>query len=220
MTTPRTDTRAATAFHTLTAVLGAAAVLVQLVLVARGTDVLVPENGAAASTATRIVRFFSYFTIQSNLLVILTAASLALRPRMDGRVWRVLRLDALVGITVTGIVYATLLAPLVNLSGLAGVTDKVFHYAIPVLAVVGWVLFGPRPRVDRGVVIRSLIWPLLYMVYIAAFGAATGWYPYPFIDVVSLGYGRVLVNALGILVLILLMGLLYRWLDRKLPARP
>ena len=220
MTSPRTGTRASVVFHAVTAVLGAAAVVTQLVLTARGVDVLVPEEGGAASAGERILRFFSYFTIQSNLLVIVTAATLALRPDRDGRVWRVVRLDALIGITVTGIIYATLLAPLVNLTGIARITDIVFHYAIPILAVVGWLLFGPRPRIDRTVLLRSLIWPLAYIVWIAIYGALSGWYPYPFIDVGDLGYPRTLLHGAGILLLLLVMGLLYRWLDRKLPTRP
>lgn len=216
----RSDTRAATAVHALTALLGAAAVVVQLVLVLRGGEVLVPDGGRVAGVGEEVVRFFSYFTIQSNLLVVVTTATLALRPDRDGRWWRVLRLDAMVGITVTGVVYATVLAPLVTLTGAAAATNVVFHYLIPVLAVIGWALFGPRPRISGSVLGWSLAWPVLYMGWIAVLGAITDWYPYPFIDVVDLGYGRVLLNAVGVVALILMVGLLYRWADHRLPARP
>jgi hypothetical protein len=34
-------------------------------------------------------------------------------------------------------------------------------------------------------------WPLLWIVYTFAHGAATGWYPYPFLDAHTHGYGRI-----------------------------
>jgi hypothetical protein len=43
-----------------------------------------------------------------------------------------------------------------------------------------------------------VLWPLAYFVYAMLRGAATGFYPYPFIDVDRLGYAQVLVNAVGV----------------------
>lgn len=45
--------------------------------------------GGAPSHAERIVRLFSYFTILSNVLVLVTSWLLARRPDRDGRVLRV-----------------------------------------------------------------------------------------------------------------------------------
>ena len=73
-----------------------------------------PEAGD--STATLVVHFFSYFTILSNLLVGVTSAMLLVNPVRDGRVFRIARLDALLCIAVTGIVYNTVLAGLQELS--------------------------------------------------------------------------------------------------------
>ena len=55
---------------------------------------------------------------------------------------------AVIGITVTGVVHFILLRPLLDLDGADYVADKLLHMVVPVLAVVGWALFGPRPRVD------------------------------------------------------------------------
>ena len=74
----------------------------QLVMVIRGIDVLVPQEGQAPAVLTRVLRFFSYFTVQSNILVALSVLPLLRYPAMDDRAWRVLRLDALMGISVTG----------------------------------------------------------------------------------------------------------------------
>ena len=61
----------------------------QLVLVVRGVNVLVEDDGTAAPAAERVVRFFSYFTIQSNMLACVTALTLVRRPDRDGRWWRI-----------------------------------------------------------------------------------------------------------------------------------
>ena len=60
--------------------------------------------------ANRVLRVLSFFTIQSNILSGIVSGQLARNPVRDGRIWRAARLAALFGITVTGIVYATVLA--------------------------------------------------------------------------------------------------------------
>ncbi|HYQ74428.1 MAG TPA: hypothetical protein VER05_04735, partial [Cellulomonas sp.] len=60
--------------------------------------------GDAGTVSERLVRLFSYFTIQSNLLVLVASALLAARPARSGRVMAVLHLDALLCIAVTGVV--------------------------------------------------------------------------------------------------------------------
>jgi hypothetical protein len=196
----------------------AAAVGVQLVLVLQGKNVLTDAHGRIPAVSTRVIRFLSYFTIESNLLCLFTAATLVADPGRDGRVWRVLRVDALVGITVTGLIYVTLLRPVVNLHGVSKLTDIGMHYASPLLVVIGWLLFGPRPRIDRSVLLPSLAWPALYVGYTIAHGAATKWYPYPFVDVVTLGYRVTLRNGVGICVLLLGISVLFLladdWLSR------
>ncbi|NED97956.1 hypothetical protein G1H11_21905 [Phytoactinopolyspora alkaliphila] len=188
----------------------------QLVMVIRGIEVLVPEGEELAPTPTRVVNFFSYFTVQSNILLAVAAAVLVKNPRYDGPAWRVLRLAGLMGITVTGIVFVTLLRPIVELDGLAAATNVGFHYLSPLLGVAGWALFDPHQRLGRRVLLWTLIWPLAWLAYTLIRGAARDWYPYPFIDVVELGYGRTLANALGVTVLMLVVGGAFLLGDRRL----
>jgi hypothetical protein len=191
------------------AVLVTAALVVQAVLVAR-------LHGAPVGT--RFIRMFSYFTIQSNLLVGVAAVTLAVSPARDGPVWRVLRLDGLVGISVTGVVYTTVLRSTVNLHGWAAATDAVFHYVVPLMAVLGWLAFGPRPRVGRRTVAWSLAWPIAWLGYTLLHGRASGWYPYPFINVTEHGYAVVAVNSLLVTVVLAVMAAAF-WLgDAYLPG--
>jgi hypothetical protein len=182
-----------------------AALIVQAVLSARTAGLPVP---------IRFNRLLSFFTVQSNILVALTALMLARDPGNDGRAWRVLRLDALIGISVTGVVYSTVLAGTQHLTGWAAVTDTVFHYVAPIAAVAGWLVFGPRPRIDGRSL--ALAWPLAYFGYTLLHGHYARWYPYPFVDVLTHGYGTVLLNALVVTVVLTAVGACYWAGDRYL----
>jgi len=200
--------------HLLTALVAATAVVLQLVLVIDGANTLLPEEDA--SLGTRLVQFFVYFTILTNLLVLAVTVSLAREPDRDGRVWRVLRLDAVVCIAVTGVVHWFFLRPLLDLSGASYVADKLLHVVVPILAVGGWLWVGPRGRASQAELLPSLALPVVWLVLTLLGGALSGWYPYPFLDVDDLGYARVAVNCVGVAVLFLLNAAGAIGLDRRL----
>jgi hypothetical protein len=209
-------TRAATTWHAATVVVISLSLIVQLVLVIQGNAVLVVPENLVARLPERVLRFFSYFTVQSNLLAAATALSLIARPNRDGRTWRVLRVAALVGMTVTFVVYTIALRPILHLGGIAKVTDIGFHYVAPMMTIGGWLLFGPWPRIDVESLVRHLAWPFSYLIYVLVLGTVTGWYPYPFLDVPLLGYPRALLNALIVTVLLLFVGAVFRIIDARL----
>ncbi|MCW2812491.1 MAG: hypothetical protein JWP61_2949 [Friedmanniella sp.] len=178
-----------------------------------------PPGTVEPSHAVRVWRFFSYFTTQSALLVAVTSLTLARRPDRDGRLWRVARLDALAGITITGLVHWFLLHPLDHWHGWLWISDTVMHVVVPILAVLGWLAYGPRRRVTGRVVLLALVWPLVWLACTLVVGGLTGWYPYFFLDVRESGAGVVTVYAVAILVVLLLASCLF-WLgDRWLPGR-
>ena len=205
----------AAAAHLLVALPALGGVLMELVIA------LTDGPGAAGTMTERLVRLFSYFTILSNVGIGVVSVLLALDPARDGRLLRVAHLDALLCIVVTGIVYNTVLAGTVpGLTQAGRVSDVLLHVVSPVLAVVGWVLVGPRPRVDARTVGWSVVGPLAWIAYTFARGAVVGWYPYPFLDAGELGLVRALVNAGLVAVVFLLLALAARWSDRRLPAAP
>ncbi len=174
---------------------------------------------AGAPVAGRIVRVLSFFTIQSNILCGVPSAQLARDPARDGRAWRAVRLASLFGITVTGIVYTTVLAKVHEPHGWQETfANDVFHYVVPVMMVVGWLLFGPRPRIDARTIGFATLWPVAWIVYTLVHGALTSWYPYPFVDVISQGYFHVLANSVLVVIVLTLVTTVF-WLgDRKLRA--
>jgi uncharacterized membrane protein len=213
---------AARAWAAVTAALVAAAMLVQLWIAIRARAV--PPGhavGTLAGTAAvnRIVRVLSFFTIQSNILCGVVSVQLARDPLRDGPIWRAARLASLFGITVTGVVYSTVLARVHEPRGWQQTSTNIaFHYVVPTMVVLGWLVFGPRPRIERRTVLRAISWPVAWAGYVLIYGAATDWYPYPFLDVISHGYGRVLANAVSVVVLLILVTGLYRLGDRRLPT--
>src|SRR3954469_17249678 len=64
------------------------AVVVALSLVTQFVLSVVDPADAQTSVVTRVIRFFSYFTIQSNLLVLASVLPLMRDSDHDGPVWR------------------------------------------------------------------------------------------------------------------------------------
>jgi hypothetical protein len=166
-------------------------------------------------------RHVSYFTIQSNLLVAIVTAQLAQDPLRDGPAWRVARLAAVAGIFVTGVIHFFLLRPLLDLDGTDWVADKLLHMVVPVLAVVGWALFGPRPRIEKRELRLTLIWPLAWLAWTLVIGGTTGWYPYPFLDHrEEHGTPGVVLTSAAITVFFVVVLALARYVDQRTQPAP
>jgi hypothetical protein len=203
-------------WHALTAVAAVGALVLQVVLVIQGGRVL--DEVTPPDLPTRLYRLVAYFTIQSNVLVAIAAVQLARDPARDGRAWRVLRVAGVAGILVTGLVHFVLLRPLIHLQGADYVADKLLHMVVPVLAVVGWAVFGPRPRVTARDLGLALAWPLAWLAWTLVVGGLSDWYPYPFLDRREDGVGEVVVVSIGITVLFVALLALVDWVDAR--ARP
>lgn len=215
---------AARALNAAIALLVAAALVLQLWIAVHLPSVP-PSHvvGILAGTSLigRVVRVLSFFTVLSNILSAVTSAQLARTPERDGAGWRVLRLMSLFSIAVTGIVYTTVLAKVHDPHGWQETTtNTVFHYVVPTAMVLGWLLFGPRPRITGRAVRIALLWPVAWVAYTLVRGEATRWYPYPFVDVASHGYARVVVSSIGVVAAFAVVTALLAIGDRVLPAAP
>jgi hypothetical protein len=172
----------------------------------------------AAGVLSRVADTVSYFTIWSNV-VVAVSATLAARRRTGGLPERVLRLDAVLMITITAIVYQVLLAPSATVVGWSRLTDPILHVLTPLVTVLVWVAWGPRGWVSARVVSLSLLIPVGWIGWMLVRGAAVGAYPYDFANVATRGAGPV-AGTLGlILVFGLVVASLYWGLDRMLVRR-
>jgi hypothetical protein len=191
------SSKGARAWFAATAACVVAGVAISAVTAANNT------GGHFHPAVARAANAFAFFTIQSNLLVGAATLLLALRLDRSSQAFAVLRLSGLVAITVTGIVFHAVLAQTLDLKSWDAVGNELVHTVVPVMAVVGWLLAGPRGLVSKQIVWLSLIFPGCWLAFTLIRGAIAHWYPYPFIDVTQLGYGRALFNCVWVAVLML-----------------
>jgi len=175
---------------------------------------LVLANGGTVGTGIGV--YLYYFTVLTNILVavVLTAAAMG---RISGALGDLeLQSAALLYILVVGLVYLILLSPLLDPKGWGWLADALLHYAVPVLYLVYWLVCVPKGSLRWSQPTMWLAFPLAYFAYALIRGGLTGRYPYPFIDVAALGYGRVFVNAAMLTVACWVGGLVIVAVDRAL----
>jgi hypothetical protein len=196
---------------------GVTALVVLIGLVTQGF-VTAGTPGRYASAGARVANMFAYFTIESNVLVLLASAAFVAGARAGGLL-RVLWLDALIGIAVTGVVYHVALSGLADLSGAALFADVMLHTVSPIIAVLGFLVASPR-ILRWHTVAWSVCWPLAWLAFTLIRGAQGGFYPYPFVNAAELGYGRVAVNCVLIAVLFVALASVAKVLDGWLTHAP
>lgn len=179
-----------------------------------------PGNPAgAAGVVGRIVDLFSYFTVWSNIAVAVVATVIARQPQRDGRWLRAFHLSALVMITVTGLVYGVLLSGRSELHGFQYLSNFFVHQSVPLLALVVFVVAGPRGWIDGPTILRCLVLPLAWIAYVLLRGLVIHAYPYFFMDVITLGYGTAMEWVGGVLVFGLAVAAILLAVDRLLLRR-
>jgi len=150
---------------------------------------LLMKNNPAPTTLEKVLRFFGYFTVDTNILVALSFTFIALQSNSNlGRFFR--KVSTVTAITayiiIVGITYNVFLRSTWNPQGMQKLVDEKLKWkdSFP------W-----------------LIYPIVYMIYAIIFGAITKYYPYPFVDVNELGYNKALINAGLVLVIMFLLSL-------------
>jgi hypothetical protein len=132
-----------------------------------------------------VVNFFSFFTIESNLLaafVLLVVGFGALAGAKAYRAFALLRGAATLYMMITGIVFVLLLSGLEQQLQLTMPwVNIVLHYIMPIVMLVDWLLFPPKFVFASRHILLWLIFPLLYLAYSWIRGAMVDWYPYPFL---------------------------------------
>ncbi|MCH9736883.1 MAG: Pr6Pr family membrane protein [Actinomycetia bacterium] len=164
----------------------------------------------------RIVDYLSFFTIWSNIVVAIVAGYFVYRPRAAFPWFRTLWLSALLMISATGLIYHFALADLVDTQGAAAVSNACNHILTPLAFVLSWLIAGPRGWISPKLIMASFILPLSWILLTLSRGAVIDAYPYPFVNVVKLGYGAVLTNLTVILLACCVLALLLWGIDKAM----
>lgn len=198
-------------YRRMAAVAGFAALVLQYILAVR--------SGIAASPWAATVNFFSYFTVQTNVLVALALGLPAWASQSRAGRFFVrpgVRAAIAVYIAIVGTVYHLVLRSLWAPEGAQWLADMALHYVMPGLFLLDWLLFVPKGGLRIGQALRWLAFPLVFLCWTLVHGAASGFYPYPFVDVAELGIGQVLANGAALLVVFAVSGAICVFADRMI----
>jgi hypothetical protein len=169
------------------------------------------------SLADGLVAFFGYFTVLTNFFVALVATAGAFSRTQAAFQW--LYRPSVVGCATTaillvGIVYHLLLREIWSPQGAQLLADVLLHYVVPAGALLHWLVYQQQERLTARSPLGWCLYPLAYVSYALIRGKLLGSYPYPFIDVASLGYQQVLVNTTGFVAAFIALGFVVLGLDR------
>ena len=159
------------------------------------------------------LKVLCYFTVLSNLLcVVYFIFSLIYLKKYfhdeNKTTWNpTLKGIATMSITVTLIVAHFILGGGKFISGTTmGISMLVSHYIVPIMMILDWLLFDKKGYIKKA---SPIVWtsgPLVYFIYsiiAAQFGEI---YPYPFMDVDTLGWLRVFYNVIVLSIFFIALG--------------
>jgi len=175
----------------------------------------------AAPVPELLIRYFTFYTILTNILIAVCCSALLLKPGTVKFFSRPGILTAIaVNITIVGLVYNLILRFLWQPTGLQHAVDEMLHLLIPLAFIFFWTTFVPKGTLTWSNIYPWMIYPLAYLAVVLIRGALSGYYPYPFLDVVKLGYPQVLINSVGVAVAFILVSLLFVAVDRGMVRKP
>lgn len=173
---------------------------------------------AGRSFAGSVLFYFSFFTILTNVLVVLAhAAALFGRPAFFTR--PVVRAGIAVAIAAVALIYWALLSAMWEPEGLFLLCDVLLHYATPAIFVLWWLSAGTDGSLSWRHIPLWLAYPVVYTVYVLLRAPIAGEVPYPFLDATITGWPSVLFTICGIALLFALLGRLAVSADRLLGGR-
>lgn len=169
--------------------IGWIAVIGQFILLIQNRQADIPET---------IIRFFSFFTILTNILVALyfTSRISISKNTSLSRLTNSGNLTALTAfILVVGLVYQFILRGTWQPTGLQRIVDELLHSIIPLFVLLYWMKFANKTDLIFKNIKIWLWYPIGYFLYIIIRGHFSDFYPYPFVNVTEIGYSQVFINA-------------------------
>jgi hypothetical protein len=195
------------------AIIGWLALAMQLYLIIQNRVTTIPET---------VIRYFSFFTILTNILVAISFTAVYLNGIGQKKSFftQPKTLTAtVVYITIVGIIYNTILRFIWVPQGWDMVVNELLHLIIPIAFIIFWIKFVPKQNMEWKNILPWLVYPIVYLGYTLLRGATAQWYPYPFVDVVKLGYNKVLINSAMVTVVFIVIALLFVAIAKRMAKR-
>ncbi|MBA3987137.1 MAG: Pr6Pr family membrane protein [Flavobacteriales bacterium] len=164
------------------------AIIAQFLLMFQNRQTDIPEM---------VIRFFSFFTILTNILVALYFTSSVFRLKIIPFKW-LLSKGTLTAITafilIVGLVYQVALRGIWQPTGLQHIVDELLHTIIPLYVFIYWFFKVNKNDLELIPIFSWLLYPLIFIISILVRGHNSGYYPYPFLNVSEIGYEKTLSN--------------------------
>lgn len=197
----------------LTVILGSAGIGIQFYFT------LVRKLSEGYGVLYSVNHFFSYFTIITNTVLTTLLLTYLLFPNSKISCWfqntKVSASGALYIIIVGSIYYALLHNPNKPFSGEV-IATHLLHGYMPLAYCGLWFLSFRKSDLKYQDAIKWLSFPSFYFIYILIRGEMIRKYPYFFIDVEKYGYMQVMFNAIGVLLVFYIVGVLIVFIDKRL----
>jgi hypothetical protein len=176
-------------------VAGAAAIVAAIVGQLITSYAFWTQQAGLTDVSTQFVNFFSFFTIDSNVLTVaafLIGAVCLIRGETPEPRWlSVGRASVTAYMATTFIVYNVLLRGIELPQGATlGWSNEILHVIGPLLMVIDWLFAPGRNRLEWKTIWIIVIFPLIWGIYTLIRGPLTYdavfdtdyWYPYPFMN--------------------------------------
>lgn len=169
------------------------AILLTLIIV--GTLGIIFTAQSSSFMGGAVVFFF--FTVQSNIFIILMAflfmgheiISIFTKKYFINQIMLHIKYVATVAITVTFLVFFTMLAPLMGVDYLVSFNNLSLHAIVPILAIVDFIIYDAEINLTYKKSLIATIAPISYVIFVyvgSIFKLQYGkdlYYPYFFLDI-------------------------------------
>ncbi|AZF46421.1 MULTISPECIES: Pr6Pr family membrane protein [unclassified Pseudomonas] len=181
--------------------------------------ILYSRWSSGASLLGGLISFFSFFTVLTNTLVVVVLSYWLVKRESAGKRFFLapgISSGIAASIVVVSLAYNLLLRHLWSPEGFQFIADELLHDVMPVLFLIFWWRCVPKGTLRLKHIAGWVVYPLVYFAYVLLRGHLLGQYQYPFMDVGSLGYPQVFLNAGGILLGFIVIALAVVGLDNRL----
>lgn len=181
------------------------------------------------STYANVFELLHYFTILSNILVVIFFIFLIINYNKNKDYFH-LKGSVTMSITVTFLIFHFLLRPTMfdmveSGYSVDSIENILLHYVVPLMTIFDYLIFDTKGRYNK---FDPFIWltiPFTYFIVMTINGLfgytfkSGSHYPYFFMDYDKLGVTGVLLYVLGIIVAFTILGYVYYFIDRLLKKK-
>lgn len=180
-----------------------------------GVQFILMMQNRQADISETIIRFFSFFTILTNILVALFFTAKIYN--LKGFFFNLFRSKgSLTAVTtfilIVGLVYQFILRKTWHPTGLQMIVDELLHTLIPLFMLGYWLMNVQKENLQMKPIFKWLLYPAVYLVLIMSRGYFSHYYPYPFINRDEIGFDQVLYNSLFILIFTIFVFLILKFI--------